>query len=101
MHELDVEVELSWLPWHANIKGNEFADQLPKKAAQEEKDAEDLQAVASFGDVKSAARESEIIKWQEKWETTYRGRNLYTFRPYVGHKIKHSFVSAIGEQVSR
>ena len=38
---------------HANIKGNElFADQLAKEAAQEANDAEDLQAVASFGDVK-------------------------------------------------
>ena len=52
MHEFDVEVELSLSPVHANINGNEFADQLSKDAALEANDAEDLQAVASFGDVK-------------------------------------------------
>ena len=48
--DLRVVVELSWLPGHANIKGNELADQQAKEAAQEAKDAEDLQAVSSFGD---------------------------------------------------
>ena len=56
MHEFDAEVKLSLSPGHANIKGNEFAVQLAKEAAQEAaqeaNDAEDLQAVASFGDVK-------------------------------------------------
>ena len=73
---LRVEVELSWSPGHANNKGNELADQQAKEAAQEAKVAED-QAVSSFGDVKIAAKESGIIKWQSRWETLDRGRNLY------------------------
>ena len=52
-----LQVELSWLPGHANIKGNEYADLhvLAKEADQEVKDAEDFQVVVSFGDVKMAA----------------------------------------------
>ena len=99
MHDLRVEVELSLSPGHANIRGNELADQLAKKAAQKAKNAEDLQAVSSFGDVKMAAKESGEIKWQSKWETLDSGRNLYTFRPNVGHKIQHSFASTVGESI--
>ena len=99
LQDLRVEVELSWSPGHANIKGNELADQQAKEAAQEAKDAEDLQAVSSFGDVKMAAKESGNVKWQSRWETSDRGRNLYTFRPNVGHTIKHSFASTVGESI--
>ena len=42
LHDCDAEVELSWSPGHANIKGNEYADQLAMEAAQEANDAEDL-----------------------------------------------------------
>ena len=66
LHDCNVEVELSWSPGHANIKRNEYADQLAKEAAQEAKHAEDLRAVTSFGDVKLAAKESGIMKWQER-----------------------------------
>ena len=59
------------------------------------KDAEDLQAVASYGDVKLAAKESGSIKWQEKWVTTDRGRNLLGFRSNVGQKIHSSLVSTV------
>ena len=44
--------------------GNEHADKLAKEAAQEAKDAEQLPAVISLGDVKSAAKESGKKKWQ-------------------------------------
>ena len=77
LQDLRVEVELSWSPGHANIKGNELADQQAKEAAQEAKDAEDLQAVSSFGDVKMAAKESGNIKWQSRWETSDRGILTY------------------------
>ena len=40
--EIEVEVDLSWLPGYANIKEYEYADQLANEAALEAKDAEDL-----------------------------------------------------------
>ena len=99
MHEFDVEVELSWSTGHAKINGNEFADQLAKEAAQEASDEGDLQAVASFGKVKLAAIAPGNIRWQERWEASDRGRNLYTFRPKMGLKIQHSFGSTVGESI--
>ena len=58
-----ITVELSCSPGHANIYGKEYADQLAKEVAQEAKDAEDLQAIASFGNMKLAAKESGIMKF--------------------------------------
>ena len=46
-----------------------------------------------------AAKESGNIKSQGRWATTDRGRNLYTFRPNMGHKINHSFVSTVGGSI--
>ena len=46
-----------------------------------------------------AAKESGTIKWQDRREKTDRVRNLYTFRPKVGHKIIHSFGSRVGESI--
>ena len=40
LEEVNVKVELSWSPGHADIKGNEHADRLVKEAAQEAKEAE-------------------------------------------------------------
>ena len=78
-------MELPWSPRHANIKGNKLVDQLAKKVVEEVNDVENLQAIPSFGDVKMDAKVSGHIKWQERSETKDRGRNLYTFRPDVGH----------------
>ena len=72
--------------WPRDIKGNEHIDKLAKEAAQEAKDAEQLPAVISLGDVKSAAKESGKKKWQNMWDKSDMGRHLYMFRPKVDHK---------------
>ena len=54
------------------LKGNKYADQLVKEAAQLAKGTEDLQAVTSFGGLKLAAKESGIMKWHERWEASDR-----------------------------
>ena len=38
MREAGIEVEISWTPGHADIKGNEEADQMAKAAAEEAKE---------------------------------------------------------------
>ena len=58
LEEKKITVEVSWSPGHADIKGNDYVDKLAKEAAQEAKDSEQLPAVISLGDVKSAAKES-------------------------------------------
>ena len=35
LEESGVKVEISWTPGHSDIKGNEYADKLAKKAADE------------------------------------------------------------------
>ena len=99
LEEKNVIVEVSWSPGHADIKGNEYADKLAKEAAQEAKDSEQLSAVISLGDVKSAAKESGKKKWQDMWEKADTGRNLYRFREKVDHKVKHTYESAFGERI--
>ena len=79
MEEKNVTVELCWSPRHADIKGNEHADKLVKEVAQEVKDAEQLPAMISLRDVKSATEESGKKRWQDIWEKSDKGRNLYTY----------------------
>ncbi|MEW8545279.1 MAG: reverse transcriptase domain-containing protein, partial [Candidatus Thiodiazotropha sp.] len=73
---LGIKVEISWTPGHSDIKGNEYADQLAKEAAEEAKEKKDLPAVITMGDVKTAARESGKKKWQDMWEKSEKGRTL-------------------------
>ena len=63
MEAENVIAELSLSPGHENIKGNEHTDKFAKEAAQDVKDAEQLPAVISLGDVKSAVNQSGIKKW--------------------------------------
>ena len=99
LEEKKVTVEVSWSPGHADIKGNEYADKLAKEAAQEAMDSEQLPAVILLGDVKSSAKESRKKKWQDVWEKSDTGRNLYRFREKVDHKVKHTYELAFGERI--
>ena len=38
IREAGIEVEISWTPGHANIRGNEEADRMAKEAAEEAKE---------------------------------------------------------------
>ena len=62
---MDVNVELSWSDAHANIKDNEFADQLVNYTALEAKDAANIQAVVSFCNTSITATVSRDIKRQQ------------------------------------
>ena len=46
-----IQVELSWSPGHSNIKGNEYADQMAKEAAEEAKEKMELPPIVTMGDV--------------------------------------------------
>ena len=101
LKEAGVEVEISWTPGHADIKGNDQADRLAKEAAQEAKEMSEseLPSAITLCDVKMAAKTSGFKKWQERWEKAETGRDLFDFRPRVDFKIKHVFDSASGERV--
>ena len=98
--ESGMEVEISWTPGHPDIKGNDQADKMAKEAAEEakEKSESELPAAVTLCDVKAAAKESGLKKWQERWAKAETGRDLFEFRPRVDYKVKHSFESAGGER---
>ena len=100
LRESGMEVEISWTPGHADIKGNDQADKMAKEAAEEakEKSEAELPAAVTLCDVKAAAKESGLKKWQERWAKAETGRDLFEFRPRVDYKLKHSFESAGGER---
>ena len=98
LEQNNISVEISWTPGHANIKGNKYADKLAKEAAQEAMEKDKLPPVISLGDVKEAARKSGLIKWQEMWEKSDKGRHLFQLRSKVNFKLDHTFQSSLGEK---
>ena len=99
LEEKKVTVDVSWSPGHADIKGSEYTDKLAKEAVQEAKDSEQLPAVISLGDKQLQLRNQERKKWQDMWDKSDTGRNLYRFRQKVEHKVKHTHESAFGERI--
>ena len=53
--------------------------------------------IVTLGDVKTAARESGKMKWQEMWEKTEKGRHLFNYRNKVGLNLDHKYQSTKGE----
>ena len=81
------EVSIHWTPGHATIAGNEIADRLAKDAAQQASKMPMDTSVVTNQDIKSAAKESIISKWQQRWDISETGRFLYTFKPLVDGKL--------------
>jgi hypothetical protein len=52
---------------HANIAGNEIADQLAKETAKESMSLNEQYNVITMSDVKQAVKTSTKIKWQNRW----------------------------------
>ncbi|VDI56199.1 Hypothetical predicted protein [Mytilus galloprovincialis] len=79
-------VSIEWTPGHADIQGNELADQLAKKAAQE---AEKIQSIPIFTkqDIQKGAKDSVMLKWQNRWDTSEKGRRYYAFQQNVKNTL--------------
>ena len=99
MEQSRVKVDIFWTPGHSDIKGNEYADQMGKGAADEAREKNDLQLIITLGNVKAAARELGKKKWQDMWERSEKGRNLFNFTPDVEYKINHKFETIKGETI--
>jgi hypothetical protein len=80
-----IRTTLSWIPGHANIAGNEIADQLAKEAAKESMSLNEQYNVITMSDVKQALKTSTKIKWQNRWTISESGRQLYDLIPMVGN----------------
>ena len=93
LQEEGVSLEISWTPGHSEIRVNELADQLAKEAANEALEMAEDHSVVTLDDVKSAAKLSGRMKWQERWDASEPGMTLNQFRPTVGYKsrVPHQF----------
>ena len=78
-------------------RSDEYADQMAKEAAEEAKDMTELPPIVTMGDVKTAARESGKMKWQDMWDKTEKGRHLFNYRNKVGLNLEHKYQSTKGE----
>lgn len=99
LQQNNINVDIKWTPGHADIKGNNIADELAKEAALEaEKFPEDSQEITA-GDFKNLARVSCGMKWQRRWDASETGRHLYDFRPQVSLSLPdYMFMSYITEK---
>ncbi|MEW8547348.1 MAG: ribonuclease H family protein, partial [Candidatus Thiodiazotropha sp.] len=89
IHQLEAdgwEITLYWTPGHTDIQGNEMADKLAKEAAAEAQDLDKNTSVITNQDIKKAARDSILDKWQNKWDISTTGREYYQFRPKTSFK---------------
>ena len=82
------EISISWSPGHAQIKGNEIADKLAKEAAKEATEMESESTMTSHEDIRKAAHETCLAKWQRQWDINETGRHLYRFKRQVSFKTE-------------
>jgi hypothetical protein len=88
-----IEIKIHWTPGHANVNGNEIADRLAKEAAKEaEQNQSDTHNTRTKQDVKKAARDHIMEKWQNRWNFNInRGRFYHNFHHQVKTKTIHDF----------
>ena len=72
-----------WTPGHADVQGNEVADRLAKDAAKEAQELDQNTCVLTNQDIKKAARDSIMEKWQDKWSISITGRKYFQYRPKI------------------
>ena len=72
-----------WTPGHKDIQGNEVADKLANLDVGTR--------VITHQDIKKAASLSILEKWQNKWEISSIGRELFQNKPQIDLKPKHDF----------
>jgi hypothetical protein len=77
-------VSFNWTPRHASIKGNEIADQFAKEAEALEVNTQ----VFTKQDIRKAARDAVMKKWQVRWDSSNSGRHYYRFHKEVKDKVK-------------
>ena len=80
-----------WTHGHADIQGNEVADRLAKEAAKEAQDLDLNASVLTNQDIKNAARDIIMDKWQDKWNISNTGREYLQYRPQILPKPRFYF----------
>ena len=72
MNKANWEVKLCWVKVHAGVMGNELADTLAKKEANNEPLTEEYNRIPK-GVVTRKLEEESVRKWQRNWTQTTKG----------------------------
>ena len=71
----DINIELCWVPGHANVEGNEKADKAAKEAANRLPEA--THRAIPHTDMRRPLREAVMSRWHRKWNALgHEGRKL-------------------------
>jgi len=87
MSEANWEVNLCWVKAYAGIMGNELADTLAKKAANNESLTVEYNRIPKSVVMRELEEES-VKKWQENWTQTTKGSTTKEYFPNVGERLK-------------
>ena len=84
---LSWNIHFGWVKAHIGIEGNEEADRLAKKAAQEDDQniAYNRIPVTTFA---TEINKKVITQWQGQWESTEKGEACRSFFPVLEHRLK-------------
>ncbi len=82
LKQISIKVQFLWVPAHIGLKGNEEADNLAKKAIEQE--TVDIQIPFSRSEIKSIIKKNIWKLWQQLWDKDTKGRHLYQIQSTVG-----------------
>ena len=81
LYDKGMKTQIEWTPGlDADIRGNELADSLAKKAASAAADLD------PSSDVLTLAHQTGMHKWQKLWDNSERGRTFYKLKSRVDSK---------------
>ena len=81
---LGTEIAIKWIPSHANIPGNETADELAKKAAKSQSNP--VKKV-SLTNIRKRLNQTTIDRWNNQWQqNTTKGRHYSQFTASIKRK---------------
>ena len=79
-------LQIGWVAGHADLAGNELADQQAKEAAHSAKSMPPQQNRLSVSEVKSEIRKQTNNIWQRQWTNSNKGRFTHSLFPHVNHR---------------
>ena len=83
----DIYVNFEWIPSHCGIHGNEVADLLAKKGASKEQVELHIPYIKEEWKNHMSLIYKEI--WQAQWESSSKGRHLFSIQPNVAETVSY------------
>ncbi|GIX79766.1 uncharacterized protein CDAR_77401 [Caerostris darwini] len=78
------KIQLYWIKAHFGFAGNEKADEYAKQATT--KQTIDISTSINIHVVKNMLKRELMVNWQHRWESSTKGRSVYTLFPKVSTK---------------